>query len=207
MARRHQVGVAAERIVRHAPGPGREAADGDAAIVLVGEGDVLLVVDARDVDLAVAPALAEQARDLEAPGEIEPDAEVGLKQREPCAIGFDLRPRYQRIGPGALPVLVGEQLAGSVVVGRVQVARATAADVGRAAVFHLGETGQAEGAELEGAAGVARHERHGEHPCAAQQSADPGLSFPRAAHNRLATANRFLHGRWFPAQNESAFKA
>ena len=99
------------------------------------DGDVLVVPPAVNVDLAIAPALADQARNLETPPQIELDAQIRLGQRDRRRSGAIGLADHQFVGPDALPLLAGEALAIDTLI-------AALLDLG------LGKAVQSEGAEI-----------------------------------------------------------
>ncbi len=132
--------VAAVGIVGQAPGACGHRAQAHAAVVFMAQRDVAVVPEAGNVGLAVAPALAEQARQLESLAQVELHAQVGLHQRDMHFARLELGAGHQFVGPEALLVLLREALAVGAVVRHPR-------------ELHLGEAVEAEGADVERLAG------------------------------------------------------
>lgn len=130
--------VAAEGKVGHAPGARLHGTHGEAAVVLVAEGDAAVVQEAFEVLLAVAPALAQQPRQLEAARQVELGAQVGLEQRDVRGAGTVARTLHEFVGP--------DELAAGELLDLAVLQRALAADAGD---VDLGKAGQGEGAEID----------------------------------------------------------
>ena len=188
--------VAGERIVGKGPGPGREGAYANAAVVFVAQRNVSFVPDARNVDLAVAPALADEALQLEATWQVEFRAEVGLSERDVCVSGAVLAPLHQRVGPRALSVFGREQLAGRIgCADRTQgVGTTAAADLAGAADFSFCKASQTEGSEVDGATRTADDQARNEQTPAAQDAHPAPRGGRSATRVGQAATNEVVHG-------------
>ena len=139
-----QADVAAVGVVGHAPAAGGHGAGREAAPVLVRDAEVALVEPALQVDVTVAPALAEQTERLPAQADVLLEAQVGLEQRDVRGGGAVFLAEGDVVGPHAVARLAGFALA-------------VLADVGGAADLGLAEAGQAERTEVD-----REHRRAGE---------------------------------------------
>ena len=99
------------------------------------DGQVFFVQKTFEIFFAVAPALAQQARQFEAAWQIKLGTQVGLKQGDVGGAAAIALALHQLIGPKALLVFIALQLAIRAVV-------TDAGDLG------LGKAGQAEGAKF-----------------------------------------------------------
>ena len=134
--------VGAVGVIGHAPAACGHGANAQAAEIFVANRHIFFVPEVLHVHLAIAPALAQQARQLNAFAQVVFETQVRLYLGEGAGLRVELSPLNQLVGPDALLVLGGEELA-------------VLALVAASAHGHFGKPGQAEhaiGAEVQGLA-------------------------------------------------------